>query len=51
MAKNANAKRLAFVHFDAVNYKTIAERYEVVELMKGKFKDIIVSEDDKEITI
>ena len=51
MAKNANAKRLAFVHFDAANYKTIAERYEVVELMKDKFKDIIVSEDDKEITI
>ena len=51
MAKNANAKRLAFVHFDAAHYKTITERYEVVELMKEKFKDIIVGEDDKEISV
>jgi ribonuclease BN (tRNA processing enzyme) len=51
MAKSAHAKRLALVHFDAANYRTIAERYEVAELMKDKFKDIIVGEDDKEITI
>ncbi|MGD0817303.1 MAG: ribonuclease Z [Methanomassiliicoccales archaeon] len=51
MAKNANAKRLAWVHFDAAQYKTIAERYEVAELMKDKFKEIIVGEDDKEITV
>lgn len=51
MAMNANAKLLALVHFDAAQYKTIAERYEVVELMKGKFKDIIVGEDDKVITV
>lgn len=51
MAKDANAKRLALVHFDAANYRTIAERYEVAELMKDEFRDIIVGEDDKEITI
>jgi ribonuclease BN (tRNA processing enzyme) len=51
MAKNAHAKRLALVHFDAANYRTIAERYEVVEPMKERFKDIIVGEDDKEITV
>jgi ribonuclease BN (tRNA processing enzyme) len=51
MAKSAHAKRLALVHFDAANYRTIAERYEVAELMKGKFQEIIVGEDDKEIII
>lgn len=51
MAIKAHAKRLALVHFDAANYRTIAERHEVAELMKGKFKEIIVGEDDKEITI
>jgi ribonuclease BN (tRNA processing enzyme) len=51
MAKTANAKRLAFVHFDAAHYKTIAERFAVVELMKQKFKDIIVGVDDKMISL
>ena len=51
MAKKANAKRLAFVHFDAAKYKTIAERHEIAELMRPKFKDIVVGEDDKEITV
>lgn len=51
MAKKARAKRLALVHFDAANYRTIAERYEVAELMKEKFGDIVVGEDDKEISV
>jgi ribonuclease BN (tRNA processing enzyme) len=51
MAINAKAKRLAFVHFDAAKYQTIAERYESAELMKDKFKDIVVGEDDKTITV
>jgi ribonuclease BN (tRNA processing enzyme) len=51
MARKANAKRLALVHFDAANYKTIPERYEVAELMKNEFRNIIVGEDNKEITI
>jgi ribonuclease BN (tRNA processing enzyme) len=51
MARNANAKRLALVHFDAALYTTIAERYEAVEPTRSKFKDILVGEDDKEITV
>jgi ribonuclease BN (tRNA processing enzyme) len=51
MAKNSNARMLALVHFDAAQYKTIAERYEAVEPMKEKFRNIIVSEDDKELTV
>lgn len=51
MALKANAKRLALVHFDAALYTTIADRYEAVEPMKQRFKDIFVAEDDKELTV
>ncbi len=38
MAKNANAKRLALVHFDAAQYKTIAERYAGGRGIEGKVR-------------
>jgi ribonuclease BN (tRNA processing enzyme) len=51
MAIRAKAKRLALVHFDAAQYTTVAERHEAAAPMKERFKDIIVGEDDLEITV
>jgi ribonuclease BN (tRNA processing enzyme) len=49
IAKEARAKKLALIHFDANIYKTLQERIEVQEKMKGIFGNLIVTFDNMEI--
>jgi len=51
IAKEANAKKLALVHFDASIYRSIEERIEVQEKMKKEFENLIVTFDNMEIEI
>ena len=45
IAKEARAKKLALVHFDANIYRSLEERLEI----KDRFRDIIISTDNSEI--
>lgn len=51
IAKEANAKKLALVHFDASIYRSIEERIEVQEKMKKEFENLIVTFDNMEMAI
>jgi len=51
IARRANAKRLALVHFDAVAYPTLERRRAVDEQFRKEFPGLIVAEDDLTIDI
>ncbi len=51
IAKEANAKKLALVHFDANIYRSLDERTEMQREMKKVFKNFIVTFDNTEIEI
>jgi len=51
VAKRASAKKLALLHFDAENYKTIDERLEAENRSKQIFENTIAAMDDMEIEI
>lgn len=51
IAKEANAKKLALVHFDANIYRSLEERIEVQEKMKDVFENLIVTFDNMEMAI
>ena len=51
IAKEANAKKLALVHFDANIYRSLEERIEVQEEMKKVFENLIVTFDNMDIEI
>ena len=51
IAKEANAKKLALVHFDANIYRSLEERIEMQEKMKKEFENLIVTFDNMEIGI
>jgi len=51
IAKEANAKKLALVHFDASIYRSLEERIEVQEKMKEVFENLIVTFDNMEMAI
>ncbi|MBC8520654.1 MAG: MBL fold metallo-hydrolase [Methanomicrobia archaeon] len=51
IAKEANTKKLALIHFDANIYRSLEERIEVQEKMKKVFKNLIVTFDNMELEI
>lgn len=51
IAKDAGAKKLALLHFDASIYRSLEERIEVQKKMKKEFENFIVTFDDMEIEI
>ena len=51
IAKEASAKKLAMIHFDANIYRSHEERIEVQEKMKKAFKKVIVTFDNMEMEI
>jgi len=51
IAKEANAKKLALIHFDANIYRSLEERIEVQEKMKKVFENLIVTFDNMEMEI
>ena len=51
IAKEANAKKLALIHFDASIYRSLDERIEVQEKMRDIFKNLIVTFDNMEMEI
>ena len=51
IAKEAGAKKLALLHFDASIYRSLKERIEVQEKMKKEFENLIVTFDNMEIEI
>lgn len=51
LALEAGARKLALVHFDANNYRTLDERKEAEEAAKAVFADTIAVLDDTEIMI
>jgi ribonuclease BN (tRNA processing enzyme) len=51
IATEANAKKLALVHFDANIYRSLEERIEVQEEMKKVFENLIVTFDNMDIEI
>lgn len=51
IAKDARAKNLALVHFDANIYRSLEERIEMQEKMKKVFKNLIVTFDNMEMEI
>lgn len=51
IAKEANVKKLALVHFDANIYRSFEERIEMREKMKKVFENLIVTFDNMELEI
>lgn len=51
IAKEANAKQLALVHFDAENYKTFADRENAENKAREVFKNTLATRDDMVLTI
>lgn len=51
IAKDAGAKKLALLHFDASIYRSLKERVKMQEEMKKVFKNLIVTFDNMEIEI
>ncbi len=51
IAKKANAKKLALVHFDAAIYKTLKERKEAERLAKHTFKNTVSAYDNLRIEL
>jgi ribonuclease BN (tRNA processing enzyme) len=51
IARDANAKRLALIHFGAEVYKTLEERDAVMEQFEKKFYGLIVATDDQTISV
>lgn len=51
IAKDAGAKKLALLHFDASIYRSLKERVKMHEEMKKVFKNLIVTFDNMEIEI
>ena len=51
IANEARAKKLALVHFDAAVYKSLEERIEIQEDMRGIFRNLVVSFDDMQLKV
>jgi ribonuclease BN (tRNA processing enzyme) len=51
IAKEANARKLAMIHFDANIYKTLQERKEAEERAKEIFKNTFAAQDNQEINL
>lgn len=51
VAEMSGAKKLALTHFDANIYRSTGERVEIQTKMKDKSKNLIVTQDNMEITI
>ena len=51
MALEANAKRLALIHFDAENYPTLADRDKAGDKAKQTFSNTIVACDGMQLEI
>jgi len=49
--KEANAKKLTLVHFDANIYRSLEERIEMQKEMKKEFKNLIVTFYNMEIEL
>jgi ribonuclease BN (tRNA processing enzyme) len=51
VAKKANAKRVALVHFNAHLYNSLEARYQIQERMSGAFNGLTVTFDDMELDL
>jgi len=51
IAREAGAKRLALMHFDASQYPALADRREIAERFRGEFPGLIIAEDGMQIRI
>jgi ribonuclease BN (tRNA processing enzyme) len=51
IAMRSNVKKLILIHFDANTYRTLDERFSILNEMEDRFENLIIGIDDKKIVI
>jgi ribonuclease BN (tRNA processing enzyme) len=51
IARHSDAKKLVLIHFDANTYRTLDERFLILDEVEDRFQNLIIGVDDKKIVI